>query len=246
MIMPFESATHQRRGQIICYSVFRWWCAHRNGERQQRPGCSGRCKGAQTNVSLGADPPAAAGIVVAVPNDEADARSHVQEIASRAKDELAKTLGVAPPALVRIESHRTAEDFERISGRPWFAFGAVVEGNIQLMPVRQLVERGTLETTIRRQMVHLLTDSTLARRPAWVRSGAAIYFGDNRPDSATLSNLSRERCPSDAELLSPLSPGALGTAYAQAYGCFARQIGKRAVVAGRPVNQGIRRCSTSS
>jgi SpoIID/LytB domain protein len=170
------------------------------------------------------EPAPAAGIVVSVPNDEPYDRARVQEIASRAKDELAKMLGVAPPALVRIESHRTAEDFERISGRPWFTFGAVIDGNIQLMPVQQLAERGTLETTIRRQMVHLLTDSTLARRPAWVRSGAAIYFGDNRPDSATLSNLSRERCPADAELLRPLSPGGLSTAYAQAYGCFARQI----------------------
>jgi hypothetical protein len=175
-------------------------------------------------VAPAPEPAPAAGILVSVPNDEPDDRNRVHEIASRAREELAKTLGVAPPALVRIETHRTVEDFERISGRPWFAFGAVVDGTIQLMPVRQLVERGTLETTIRRQMVHLLTDSTLARRPAWVRSGAAIYFGDNKPDSATLSNLSRERCPSDAELLRPVSPGALGTAYAQAYGCFARQI----------------------
>jgi hypothetical protein len=170
------------------------------------------------------EPPATAGILVSAPDAEPDDRNRIYEIAIRAKEELAKTLGVAPPALVRIESHGTAEEFERISGRPWFVFGAVVDGNIQLMPVRQLVERGTLETTVRRQIVHLLTDSTLTRRPAWVRSGAAMYFGDNKPDSATLSNLSRDRCPKDAELLRPLSPGALGTAYAQAYGCFARQI----------------------
>jgi hypothetical protein len=171
-------------------------------------------------------PIAVSGILVLAAADDAADRDLVQGIAIRARDDLAKTLGVAAPALIRVQSYRTPDDYERATGRPWFTFGAVSAGEIHLMPLRQLAERGTLETTVRRQVVHLLTDAVLAKRPAWVREGAALYFADGAAASTSTSvtNLGRESCPTDTEFSRPLSPGSLGTAYAQARGCFARQV----------------------
>ena len=70
----------------------------------------------------------------------------------------------------------------------------------------------------------------LARRPAWVREGAAIYFSGDGPLPGEVTQRpafrprSPDACPSDAELLHPVSVGALSNAYTRARTCFARQI----------------------
>ena len=72
----------------------------------------------------------------------------------------------------------------------------------------------------------MMVDGPLQNRPQWVRDGAALFFAD--PAGGASVN-GRFACPSDAELRTPLSAGALGNAYARARACFARQIaaGKR-------------------
>ena len=132
-----------------------------------------------------------------------------------------------------------SDSYERATGQPWFTSGAVVGGDLHLLPLATLRDRGVLERTIRHQLVHVMTDAALGGRPAWVREGAAIYFADlgaaapgvaggrsmpPRPDPPTFRPQPRESCPADAELLRPVSVGALSTAYARARGCFARQI----------------------
>ena len=96
-----------------------------------------------------------------------------------------------------------------------------MNGQLHLLPLASLRERGVLERTIRHELVHLMTDAVLSRRPLWVREGAAVYFAD--PTQEPLPN-TRVACPSDAELFRPVSIGALGNAYARARACFARQI----------------------
>jgi hypothetical protein len=66
-----------------------------------------------------------------------------------------------------------------------------------------------------------MVDGPLHDRPLWVREGAALYFAE--PDAGTAPR-GRFDCPRDEELRRPISPGALGNAYARARACFARQI----------------------
>jgi hypothetical protein len=101
-------------------------------------------------------------------------------------------------------------------------------GELHLVPLASLRERGLLERTVRHQLVHLMTDAALRDRAAWVREGAAIYYagwgpvpGDARPTALSLR--SRLACPADADLLRPVSPGALSNALASALACFSRQ-----------------------
>ena len=68
----------------------------------------------------------------------------------------------------------------------------------------------------------------------WVREGAAIYFSQTAGLSAEAlakaevglrtAASPRVTCPTDAELLRPVSAGAQRDAYARAEACFARQI----------------------
>ncbi len=104
-----------------------------------------------------------------------------------------------------------------------------MNGEVHLVPLTVLRDRGVLERTIRHQLVHVLTASALAGRPMWVREGAAAYFAGDRPvvgEGAPRAFDPRARlsCPDDRELTQPISAGALSNAYARAAACFARQI----------------------
>ena len=93
--------------------------------------------------------------------------------------------------------------------------------------------RGILEVTIRHRFVDVMLDPLLRDRAAWVREGAAIYFAGRRPipgePEPAAYRQSRLPCPSDADLLRPVSAGALSNAFAGALACFSRQVevGKR-------------------
>jgi hypothetical protein len=155
----------------------------------------------------------------------------------RARDDVAKDLGVAAPSRLTIRFHSTTDSYERATGQPWFTAGAVVGTELNLLPLAVLRERGVLERTLRHELVHLMADGSLHDRPAWVREGAAGYFAADRQTSsdsigerpAPFPGETRPSCPSDAELLSPVSAGALSNARILARACFARQAGE-----GRP------------
>jgi hypothetical protein len=105
-----------------------------------------------------------------------------------------------------------------------------VNNELHLLPLAVLRDRGVLERTIRHELVHVMADSALGNRPAWVREGAAIYFageplipGEPRQRPAFRPE-PRASCHDDNELLHPVSVGALSNAYARARACFAKQI----------------------
>jgi hypothetical protein len=83
---------------------------------------------------------------------------------------------------------------------------------------------------MRHELVHLMTDAVFRTRPLWVREGAAIYFAGESPipgepaQRPAFRPEPRASCPTDNELLRPVSVGALTNAYARARACFARQI----------------------
>ena len=150
-------------------------------------------------------------------------------VTGRARDDLAKALGVsAPPVTLRF--HPTTDDYERVTGQAWFTSGAVVNGELHLLPLTVLRDRGVLERTIRHELVHVMADAALGTRPVWVREGAAIYFAGEQmipgepPQRPAFKPEPRASCPDNNELLRPVSVGALSNAYARARACFAKQM----------------------
>jgi SpoIID/LytB domain protein len=168
-------------------------------------------------------------ILVSLPDDDEGERDAIVKQTLKARDDLARTLGVtAPPVILRF--HPTTDDYERATGQAWFTSGAIVRSELHLLPLAVLRDRGMLERTIRHELVHLMADPALGKRPAWVREGAAIYFAgepmipgepQQRP---AFKPEPRASCPDDNELLHPVSVGALSNAYARARVCFAKQI----------------------
>jgi hypothetical protein len=162
--------------------------------------------------------PAPADVAVVVPDADRSQRNGLALLAAAQRDELAQVLGVERPRIT-VRVHDTTEAFERATGAPWFTLGAVARGEGQLVPLWVLRERGMLETTLRRLLVHVMTDPLLRDRAAWVREGAASYFADPQAHVAT-----RQACPSDIELQRPTSVGALADALMRARACFEREV----------------------
>jgi len=177
-----------------------------------------------------ARPAAAAGVLLTLPDGDEGQRDGILQQTLRARDELARTLRVSSPAAVTLRFHATTDDYERATGQPWFTSATAVRGELHLLPLAVLRDRGVLERTIRHELVHLMTDSVLATRQQWVREGAAIYFAGVQPIAGDVPQRPvfvpspRASCPDDNELRQPVSVGALSNAYARARACFARQL----------------------
>ena len=169
-----------------------------------------------------------AGVVVALPDGDEGERDALIRTTTRARDELAARLGVQPPPAVTLRVHPTTDDYERVTGDPWFTSGDVLAGELHLLPLAVLRDRGVLEVTIRYGLVRLMTDAVLRSRPMWVREGAAAYFaGADRPAAAATRPRwpePRPSCPEDRDLAQPVSVGAFSNARAAARACFAKQI----------------------
>ena len=195
------------------------------------PASSPRTPGVVVPPSAAAAVPAAAAtvpartddVVISLPEGDEGERSVIAALLRRERDALSRALGVTAPPRLTVRFHPTTEAFERSAGYPWFTLGAVsAEGQLQFVPLPVLRDRGVLERAVRRQLVHLLADSVLNERPAWVREGAAIHFseGESAPSA-------RAVCPQDAEITRPVSVGAFGDASRRARVCFERQLAAR-------------------
>ena len=166
--------------------------------------------------------PAPSDIALALPGGEESERPILISLIRRSRDDIAKLTGAAVPARLRITVHPSVESFGRTTGQPWGVSGATDGPAIDLLPITVLRQQGQLDRTIRHEVAHALLDGALAKRPMWVREGAAAFFSN--PSAGQSPKPGRVTCPRDAELLRPVSAGAQRDAYARAEACFARAL----------------------
>lgn len=147
---------------------------------------------------------------------EAD-REHLAEvfpILGQAARELRQDYGFALPDGVTLRVHPTIVSFEQATGMPWYV-AAVADrerNTIHSQRLRVLLERGSLETTLRHELFHL------AQPPAWPRwraEGEAMRFAGEVPRAAALTDVSEAEL--DALLARPPSRELLARAAATAW-----------------------------
>jgi hypothetical protein len=190
------------------------------------PAPPGSASARDRSGELRRDEAAAPDVALALPGREEGERAALTSLIRKNRDDIAKLTGAKPPARLRVTVHPSVDSFGRATGQPWWVSGATEGSSIDLLPITVLRQQGQVDRTIRHEVTHALLDAALANRPMWVREGAAAYFAN---PSRTRGRPERVPCPSDAELLRPLSAGAQRDAYARAEACFAREIadGKR-------------------
>ena len=162
-------------------------------------------------------------LLLDMPAGDNGERAPVARLVRAARDEIARRAGRKAPPELQITIHPSVEAFARATGQPWWVSGATDGKEIDLVPLTVLRQRGQLERTIRHEVAHAIVDSVLERSPMWVREGAASYFADPEPSADARV---RGGCPSDEELLRPISAGAHRSALARAESCFRRAIAR--------------------
>ncbi len=177
-----------------------------------------------TAAPVTADAPATtsrAGITVTVPGTEAAVRPELEEIARRGREQIAKALGIAPPAEVRLRVYDSVDRFRAETGRPWWVNAVTTGAVIELPPTAILRQRGVLERTVREEIGRVLLDPLLHRRPLWVRVGLARHLAEPDAEAPAPGRAARLRCPADAELAMAVSAAAQREAEARAETCVA-------------------------
>ena len=172
-------------------------------------------------TTTAATPARRADMTVAVAPSDAAGQSEVESLMTRARDDVARRLGVEAPARISATFYPSAAAYEQASGHPWFTSGSVVGGALHFLPLGVLRDRGVLDRTVRRALASLMVGAALEGRPAWIREGVAGYFAD---PEAPVPEVRNAGCPTDIELVHPVSAGALNDAYTRARACVGRQV----------------------
>ncbi len=146
----------------------------------------------------------------------------LKRAALRAIDDTATALRQTPPERITIRFHPTTASFHEATGTPWWVAGSSRSNRIELLPLAALRQRGILESTLRHEMVHVLTDRDLAGRPLWVREGLATYLAGEwhaGGDGAAPGTPASSSCPQDGEFSQRADFDTARGAYGRAAAC---------------------------
>ncbi|MEZ5292943.1 MAG: SpoIID/LytB domain-containing protein [Vicinamibacterales bacterium] len=165
-----------------------------------------------------------ADVHLALPPDDEGERDALLALVRHTRDDVAARAEVDAPALLTITAHASREAFGLATGQPWWVYGATVGTAIDVAPLGALRDRGALESTLRFEVASAVLGPPLADAPAWVRIGAAAYYSRQAPLPTPRDP--RVQCPSEAELLRPVSGGAQLEAVARAERCVGREIAR--------------------
>jgi stage II sporulation protein D len=190
-------------------------------DRASGPAPVSRGSGAILAPPAAAARPGRGGIAVDVGPASGIAAPELMRLARQAHDDLARTLGssVAP---ITVRVHESIESFRTATGRPWWVSAVSNDTSIDLVPGALLAQRDGVDVALRVAVAEILVSAALRGRPAWVRVGAARYFGRGQERLAP-NAAPPPQCPSDAELDQAVSAAAQRDAEARAEWCFTRE-----------------------
>lgn len=162
-------------------------------------------------------------IRLSLPAGEERERSRVTTLVTDTLHAYSARLGVPLPPEARLVFHPTVEAYARATGQPWWTAAATRGTRIDVLPLSVLRTRGTLVSTLRHELAHLLTEPRLRDRAAWVKEGAAMYLAGEMNGGATGRAVGLSS-PADEELRRPASASAMRDAYQRAARCFSREL----------------------
>jgi stage II sporulation protein D len=144
-----------------------------------------------------------------------------------------ESTGLVYRASPRLKVYPTIAAFRNSTGEPGWVAASTRGRTIQMQPSDVLREAGTLESTIRHELLHMLIDSyALPGTPLWFREGLVLYLtapGESSNQGENFGDLGRL----EKALRAPASEEELRRAYASArarVAQLARQHGKETLL----------------
>jgi SpoIID/LytB domain protein len=171
--------------------------------------------------------PNAPGFVLVLPSDAESQRSAITALVSKAVADVTKASGRSAPPDLHIVFHPTTQSFTRETGESWWSAGRTSGSRIDFQPASVLADRGTLDTTVRHEVAHVLTAAALEGRAMWVKEGAAMHFAGEPPPAALVhedGSIQAVKCPTDLDLQRPKSAALARQAYGLSAACFERSL----------------------
>jgi len=136
--------------------------------------------------------------------------------------------GLAVPHDIEVRVYPDVDTFRNATGEPGWVAAYTQGRRIHLQPADVLRARGTLESTIRHEVLHVAVESqATAELPLWFREGLVEYLGGSRAAAGTAT-------PSDADLRQTADPARARRAYmdaSRAVGGLVHRYGLPAVLA---------------
>lgn len=101
-------------------------------------------------------------------------------ILREAKKDLRLTWGLRLPPEIQIYIHPTLESYSKATELPWYVAAAADRESMQIdmQRIKVLLERDSLEKTLRHELFHLAQEEDLER---WQAEGRAMLFSDEVP-----------------------------------------------------------------
>ncbi len=137
----------------------------------------------------------------------------VFRVLQKARQDL-KSQGLALPPTVRVVIHPNLKSYTAATGLPWFILSAANRSKNQIdsQRLRVLLERGTLERTLRHELFHLAQPEGW---PRWKAEGMAMRFAGEQPVARPLEAITEAEL--ERLLANPPDPTTLRRAMATAY-----------------------------
>ena len=165
---------------------------------------------------------------ISLPQQEEPLRGEALTTAVQALRQVSVALGATTDTFpIALRFHPTVESYQRATGLAWYTAGATHERTIELLPFGVLRQRGLLESTLRHELAHALTNERLQGAPRWMHEGVAVWASRSQSAAAERTAVPVPTvisCPSDAELTRASSADAIHRLYDQAAQCYAREL----------------------
>lgn len=137
-------------------------------------------------------------------------------LATRILHEAEETTGLVYNGTIKMKVYATVAAFRDATGEPGWVAASTRGRTIRLQPTDVLRDAGTLESTLRHELLHILVEShAKPGTPLWYREGLVLYLAH----AAVHSNLSGDSTDLDAlnrVLRNPASEEQMRRAYAAA------------------------------
>ncbi len=137
----------------------------------------------------------------------------VFQILQKARRDLERS-GLKVPSTVTVAIHPDLKSYTRTTRLPWFVMAVSDRGKsrIDTQRLQILLERGSLERTLRHELFHLAQP---ANWPRWKAEGSAMRFAGDEPTAQPLQNIAEANL--DELLANPPNAQTLARAMATAY-----------------------------
>jgi stage II sporulation protein D (peptidoglycan lytic transglycosylase) len=166
-------------------------------------------------------------------------------LATRILHEAEESTGLLYKGSVKIKVYATVAAFRDATGEPGWVAASTQGRTIRLQPTDVLRDAGTLDNTLRHELLHVLIEShAKPGTPLWFREGLALFLA--RPDVATTGGAFPSVDALNKALHIPASEQEMRRAYAEAQARVARLVarsGRETVIGwlqdGMPANSRV-------